>query len=75
MHKDNIQGQDAQPSTLQNVGEGMYRYAAGLPGVLAESGLLDKPLEAIVQKVSDITGLKTKNDKTFSEYSQESATG
>ena len=62
-------------STLQNIGEGMYRYAAWIPGAIAESGLLDKPLEAVVQGISKVTGLKTKNDKTFSEYSQESATG
>lgn len=37
--------------------------------------MLDKPLEAIVQGISNVTGLEVKNDKSFSEFSQESATG
>lgn len=40
-----------QESTIKNIGEGIVNFAGGIPKVIAETGILDKPIEALSKSV------------------------
>lgn len=61
--------EDVKPewSTIKNIWEGIVGYAWGIPKVIAETGLLDKPLMKVANKIRAALG---KRELTQEEQSQ-----
>lgn len=65
-----------EPSTLSNIAEWAYRFAAWLPWMIGETGILDKPAELLARWVAKVTGKEfDETAPSFSETLKESATG
>ncbi len=65
-----------EPSTISNIAEWAYRFAAWLPWAIAETGILDKPAELLARWVAKLTGKEFKEwMPSFSETVKASATG